>query len=326
MEDKFINKEISDPAGGICEPSARSPQNPIRENSQIKGIIITLIAGTLWGFSGTCAQFLFDDYGITPMYLTNVRMIVAGLILVILSLIRYRYSFFSLLKNKKDFTRLLLFAFLGILFNQISYLETISYTNSGTATILQYVGPVLVMITNCVIKKRLPNKKEVIAVILVIIGTWLIATHGDPTSLYITTEGLIWGLLSAVAVVFYTLLPIKLLKGYGSVPVVGAGMLLGGIVLSIVNRFKGGPVSYDGRYIFYLALIILVGTVIAYTIYLLGVSLCGAVKASMIASIEPVSATLCMVLWLGEAFYAMDLLGFLCIFVTVFLLVGEEMD
>ena len=169
-----------------------------------------------------------------------------------------------------------------------------------------------------------PNKKELLSIILVVIGTWLLATHGDFTSLYITPMGLFWGLLSALAVVFYTMLPVSLIQEYGSIPVVGFGMLIGGVLLSLTNRFHGGPISYSGRYLIYLAIIIILGTVIPYTSYLLGVHLCGAVKASMVASIEPVSATVCMVAWLGEKFYAIDFIGFLCIFITVFLLASAE--
>ena len=292
--------------------------------SYVKGMIIVLIAGTLWGFSGTCAQFLFQDYGITPIYLTNLRMVTAGLILVGIAVLKYRQNFINMLKDRKDLALLFSFAFLGILFNQLSYLMAISYTNSGTATILQYVGPVLIMVVSCFIEKRLPNKKEITALILVMIGVWLLATHGDFNSLYITPKGLLWGLLSAVACVFYTMMPVRLIKKYGSIPVVGTGMLFGGMGLTLFNRFQGGPEVYDQRYLTYIAVIVILGTVIPYTAYLLGISLCGAVKGSMIASIEPVSATVCMVLWLGESFYAIDLAGFICIFLTVFLLAKHE--
>ena len=291
---------------------------------EIKGIIITLVAGALWGFTGTCSQFLFENFNITPLFLTNVRMVFAGMILLIFSFVKLREDVTALLKERSNIIRLVAFAFLGILFNQLSYLEAISHTNSATATILQYIGPVLIMVVSCFMSKRLPNKKEVIAIILVLVGTWLMATHGDFGSLYLTPKGLVWGLMAAVAVVTYTMIPIPLIKKYGSIPVVGMGMLIGGLGLSAVNRFQGGPAEYSGRFFFFLSIVVVVGTVIGYTAYLVGVDYCGAVKASMIASIEPVSAALCMVLWLKEPFYPIDIVGFLCIFVTVFLLAKNE--
>lgn len=291
---------------------------------QTKGIILTLIAGTLWGFSGNCAQFLFTNYGVTPIFVTTIRQLFSGLIVAALALFKYRENTRALFQKHLTVIRLVIFAFLGVLFNQLSYLKTISYTNSGTATILQYIGPVLIVIVSCVMNKRLPTLKETIAVVLVIIGTFLIATHGDFNTLVITPVGLVWGLLSAVAMVTYTMLPVSLIKHYGSIPVVGFAMLICGIALTIVTGFKGGPEKPDSIFYLMAVITIVLGTVIPYTLYLAGVTMAGPVKGSLVASIEPVSATLFMVFWLGEPFYKVEFLGFFCIFVTVFLLAKKE--
>ena len=47
-----------------------------------KGIIITLLGGTFWGISGTMGQFLFQTYHLNTMWLTTLRMIFAGIILL----------------------------------------------------------------------------------------------------------------------------------------------------------------------------------------------------------------------------------------------------
>ena len=100
-------------------------------------------------------------------------------------------------------------------------------------------------------------------------------------------------------------------------------MLIGGIVLGLGTRFWNQTVPLDGSGLAALAAIILLGTAIAFTLYLTGVKEIGAVKGSMLASVEPVSSTVCMVVWLHSAFGAMDLAGFLCIFTTIFLLAKE---
>ena len=143
------------------------------ESRKIKnGIIITVIAGVLWGFSGTCAQYLFETYGMSPVYLTAMRMLLSGAVLSAVSLIRYRERFVAMLTKKEALLRLLVFSLGGVMFNQVTYLLTISYTNSGTATILQYIGPVLVMVTSCFIEKRMPQGRELTAIALVVIGTF----------------------------------------------------------------------------------------------------------------------------------------------------------
>jgi len=70
--------------------------------------------------------------------------------------------------------------------------------------------------------------------------------------------------------------------------------------------------------------VVIAGTLLAYTLYLQGVADVGAVRASMLSSVEPVSATVISVLWLGTSFQWIDLVGFVCIMATVFLLAEKE--
>ena len=43
-----------------------------------RGVVLTLIGGTCWGFSGTCAKFLMDGYGVDPVWLVCVRQFFAS--------------------------------------------------------------------------------------------------------------------------------------------------------------------------------------------------------------------------------------------------------
>ena len=74
---------------------------------------------------------------------------------------------------------------------------------------------------------------ELVAIIMAIAGTFIIATHGQVTELAITPIGLFWGLFSAVTYALYILLPAKAIEKWGSLIVIGLGMLLGGLVFPI---------------------------------------------------------------------------------------------
>lgn len=289
-----------------------------------KGIIITLIAGISWGFSGCCGQYIFDTFQANSAYLTTYRMFFAGVVLILVGLLTDSKNMGKIWKDKKAVGRLFIFAVLGIMFNQYSYLTAIANSNSGTATILQYTGPVLVMIMSCFLARKLPQKKEVFAIVMVVLGTFLIATHGNIHTMVLTPAGLTWGLLSAVALACYTMLPGQIIEKYGSITITGYGMLLGSISLFFISKAWNAPMIPDFRCILAFAAIVIVGAVIPFTMYLMGVNLCGAVKASMLASIEPVSATVIMVLWLKEPFQFIDLIGFACIFTTIFLLAKKD--
>ena len=60
---------------------------------------------------------------------------------------------------------------------QYSYFQTIEWSNAGTATVIQYLGPALIVVWVCLRTKRLPEKKEVLGMYLfAVTGIFLIAT------------------------------------------------------------------------------------------------------------------------------------------------------
>lgn len=298
--------------------------NDINKSKTARGVFFTLAGGTMWGFSGTCGQYLFTYKNLDSAWVTVTRMLCAGVILLMLGFMRQRREMVLIMKDKKDRRQLFIFSIFGLMFCQYSYMTAISHSNAGTATVLQYLGPVLIMIVSCFIAKKLPSGREVFAIILAVAGTFLLATHGNIHSLVISNLGLAWGLLSAVALMSYTMLPEKIIGRWGSTIVTGYGMLIGGIFLFFVTRYWTVHVTFDLGTILGLAAIVLIGTALSFTLYLQGVSDIGSVKASMLACIEPVSATVISALWLQTAFTFMDFLGLAAIITTVLLLTQKR--
>lgn len=293
-------------------------------NKKTRGIIFTLAGGTMWGLSGVCGQYLFTNYDVNSSWLTAIRMLGAGVVLGILCLLKQRENYIGIWKEKKDSMQLIIFALFGLLFCQYAYLTAISKSNAATATVLQYLGPVLIMVLVCFRNKKLPNKPELAAIILAVLGTFLLATHGNPSTMVLSKGGLGWGLISAVSLVCYTLLPVGIIPKWGSMVVTGYGMLIGGVVLAIAINFFQIPVNLDVKGWLAVCGVVFVGTAFAYTIYLQGVSDIGPVKGSLLSSVEPVSSTIISVLWLHTRFEVIDLIGFASIMATVFLLTKKE--
>lgn len=293
-------------------------------NKNTRGIVCTLLGGTLWGFSGACSDYLFTNYAMDSSWLTVVRMLGAGIALMALNLTGKRTQSFAIWKNKMDALQLVIFALLGLAFSQYAYLTSIDHSNAGTATVLQYLGPVLIMVLVCVKKRRLPDRKEGIAIFLAVGGTYLLATHGNPKTMVLSRLGLIWGLLSAVSLALYTLLPAKIIPRWGSMIVTGWAMLMGGVAMALISRVWTISVQLDVFGWLAVGGVVIAGTLLAYTLYLQGVADVGAVRASMLASVEPVSATVISALWLGTQFQWIDLIGFAAIMETVFLLAKKD--
>ena len=288
-------------------------------SNSLKGTLLTVVAGIAWGLSGTSGQYLMVN-GISALVLTNLRLLIAGGILMLLAYATSKDKMLAFLKDRKSLLSLLIFALIGLFLNQFAYLSAIQETNAGTATVLQYVCPVGILIYSCIKDKVAPTLGEIISIILAIGGTFLIATHGQLDQLSMTPAGLFWGLFSALTYALYIILPIALIKKWGSSLVIGVGMVIAGLVaLPFTGVLQTAiPTSLD--FLLAFAGIILIGTVFAYTAFLKGASLIGPVKSSLLASIEPISAVFFAFLIMNEQFYPIDFLGMAMILIAVTLI------
>ncbi|WP_019805966.1 DMT family transporter, partial [Streptococcus mutans] len=197
-----------------------------------KGTVLVVLAAIAWGISGVSGQFLMKQ-GISVYLLTSLRLLISGLLLIGVVIWQQPQQIKAILEDKKVLAGIFGFSICGLLLNQFSYLQAIHYTNAGTATVLQYMAPVLVLTVICFRDRSLPTMGELTAILLAILGTFVIATHGQMGNLALSPVGLFWGLFSAVTYTLYMLLPIKLIQEWGSLLVIGLGMLLGGLVFSL---------------------------------------------------------------------------------------------
>lgn len=283
------------------------------------GMLSTFVGGTLWGINGVMGNYLFLNKNVTTPWLIPYRLILAGFLLLSYLYYKKGTKIFDVLKNPKDLFQIVLFGFIGMLGTQYTYFSAIQFSNAAIATVLTYFGPTLVLIYMCLREKRKPLKYEIVSICLSSFGVFLLATHGDITSLQISFKALVWGILSALSVVFYTVQPESLLKKYGASIVVAWGMMIGGIFIAFVTKPWNINVTFDFITFLVLMLIIVFGTIIAFILYLTGVNIIGPTKASIIACIEPVAATICAILFLGVTFDFLDVIGFLCIISTIFI-------
>ena len=283
------------------------------------GMLSTFVGGTLWGINGVMGNYLFLNKNVTTPWLIPYRLILAGFLLLGYLYYKKGSKIFDILKNPKDLLQIVLFGFIGMLGTQYTYFSAIQFSNAAIATVLTYFGPTLVLIYMCLREKRKPLKYEIVSICLSSFGVFLLATHGDITSLQISFKALVWGILSALSVVFYTVQPESLLKKYGASIVVAWGMMIGGIFITFVTKPWNISVTFDFVTFLVLMLIIVFGTIIAFILYLTGVNIIGPTKASIIACIEPVAATICAILFLGVRFDFLDLIGFICIISTIFI-------
>lgn len=100
----------------------------------------------LWGASGIAGQILLQDRGVTPEWLSAARMIGAGLLLLLMDGVQHGRELFSVWRERRTAAMLVCFAVLGMVGVQYTYFAAIALSNAATATILQYMMPILVIL------------------------------------------------------------------------------------------------------------------------------------------------------------------------------------
>lgn len=275
----------------------------------LRGILCAVFGGICWGFSGTMGQFLSASKGVETSWIVTVRMLTAGVILLTVMALRQPKALAAVWRVRKDAVRLVIFAVLGLVSCQFTYLECIACSNSATGTALNYLGQMMILLYVCFTTRRLPTRWEMTALLLAALGVFFLATHGDVHTLVLSPQALFWGLVGAAMVVVYSALPQNLLKIYGSPAVTGWGMLVGGGFLFFASRFWAVPVDLDLEVVLGALLIAVVGTAAAFTLYLQGVKDIGPVKTSLLSCTELVTAGVLTCVWLKTPLVLQDFIG-----------------
>jgi len=288
-----------------------------------KGIMYVLFAAVLWGSSGVCAQFIMQESQISAPFLTMIRLLFSGFILLTLSFI-HGDKIFSIMKTPKDAISLLLFTLVGALTVQLTFLVTIEKSNAATATVLQFLSPSIIVAWFAAVRKKRPGALVFLAIFTSLAGTFLLVTHGAPTSLSISPAALIWGIVSAFSAAFYTTYPSTLIARFGTLPVVGWSMLLGGAML--LPFYAGNETDFvvNGGLLLAFFYLVVIGTALTFSMYLKGAQMIGGPKASILSCAEPLSSALLSLLLLGITFTLPDWLGTLLILSSVVLIAMDS--
>ncbi|MEE1296320.1 MAG: EamA family transporter [Bifidobacterium sp.] len=308
--------EVSLRAVAEDRPSASVERTP---RAIAVGVAAVLVGGALWGANGSVSKILMEGYGITPLWLACVRELGAGVLFLLCAAVRSPDALRAACASVREWPRYVWTALTCVTLVQVAYLFSIRWTNAGTATVLQTVSLLMVLAYVCVRGRRHPSTREVVGVAMAFIGVWLIATGGHVTSLALPLPGLLWGLTDAFSCACLAIIPVALIAKYGNFVVNGITFLLSGIILlPFVRPWESAP-SLDARGWGLLAFTVVMGTFVAFWLYMAGVMRVGPMRATMLGTIEPVMATITAVAWTGAVFVAADLLGFALIILMSFL-------
>lgn len=284
-------------------------------NNQKRWIAFGAIASVCWGLSGIIAKYLFRIPHMTPVFLTQIRMIFAGGFMVLLAIFRRRHPF-VIFKDRQAVMQLLTYGIIGMIPDQLFYFATVNYGNASIATILQFTGPFFVMIYMALVHHQLPRRIEIISAFIAFIGVVIITTNGRFNYLAISPAVLFFGILSAIGVMTTTVSPRQLLHHYDALTITGWGILIAGIALSLIHpiipKITLAPVNFIE-----IIGVILIGTIIPFLLFSIALKHVNPTIMSLLDAFEPITATLGSVFLMGLSLSIAEIIGSALIIIAV---------
>ena len=281
------------------------------------GIALNLLGATLWGVSGTSVQFIGNYRHMNLEWLITMRLTTAGLLNVLYAWFRQGNSIFDVFRNWRDTISLVIFGVFGMALCQYTYFRSIVIAGAGIATVLQYLAPSMIIIYLLLRYGKRPTRGELISVILALAGTICLMGNDSFSVESFRSDVLFWGLLSAVGVAVYSVSPVRLLATYGTVPMVGWGMLISGIMAGLLFQQPHSYAEWDVWTMIGCFNVVFLGTIVSFNAYLEGVKRIGAVSGSILSSVEPISAAFFGWALLDNQFSLLGIIGMAMIIGTV---------
>ncbi len=285
------------------------------------GPALILLAGCFWGSMGIFVRRL-TDYGFSSIQIVAIRVTLAALIFCILLLIRDPAGFRI---SVKDIPLFLGLGFGSILFFTVCYFTAITMMPLSTAAILLYTSPIWIMLMSVLFFREKLTGRKLLALALAFAGCVLVSgVSGEG----MTLPGLLVGLGSGIGYGLYSILGTVALRRYSPYTVTTytfAFAALGAWLIcrpaEMLAKFAAAP-NLPGL-VFFCFLTALVTAVIPFLAYTLGLRTVEASRAGILATVEPLVATLIGVAVFSEPLTLLSGLGILLILAAVVLLNGK---
>ncbi len=253
--------------------------------------LLIILAACLWGTMGLFVRHL-NTMGLSAMEIVEVRSILAALILFPCTALKDRH----LLKIRpKNLWPLAGSGIFSIVFFNFCYFSTIARMNLSAAAILLYTAPIFVMLMSLILFRETLTTQKISALCLAFLGCCLVSGIGSATA-SLSLSGLLLGLGSGFGYALYSIFSrFSLNQGLSSITITNYTFLFAAIGGAFLTDFSVIAVEFSqyGLPLFgFLILYCIVTTVLPYLLYTTGLSYVENGPASVMASVEPVVATL----------------------------------
>ncbi|MBW2708805.1 MAG: EamA family transporter [Deltaproteobacteria bacterium] len=272
----------------------------------MKGYLCVAAAAVMWASSGTVGKALFIG-GVTPFELVQIRVTVSTVLLAIVLGIGFRPLFKI---RPRDLWYFFILGGVVMALVQVTYFYAISKIQVAAAIFLQYLAPVMVAFFSiCFWKERLTSTK-ILALFLSLGGCYLVVGGYSLHLLKMNQLGILVGLSSALCFAVYTLVGERGMHRYSPWTILFYAFLFATITWHTLyppfHYLRAGFTAAQWGWIFYVSI---VGTVLPFGLFFVGVNYVRSTRASITATLEPISAGLFAYLFIGESLQPLQIAG-----------------
>ena len=288
------------------------------DSRRTAGLLFGVTSSVCFSASGTFAKTL-TDAGFSPLQAVWLRILGACVILLAaMLLLRGPGSFAALARDRSSIGGIVLFGLVAVAACQAMYFVAASRLPVGIAILLEFTGPVLVVVYQRLIRRQHVRRTAFLGIGLAMLGLCCVVEIWSGLSL--DPLGLACGLGAAAGNAAYFLIMDRLTGSADPLVITTVGMTVACVVLvplalpwSAPWHVLGESIPVDGRHtapgwLVALALVLL-STVISYVLGGMAVQRLSASVAAGLAYVEPVSA--CVIAWvlLGQRLSAVQITG-----------------
>ncbi len=282
------------------------------------GSILIILAGVFWGSMGIFVRKL-GSIGFDSIQIVAIRVTLSAMIFSLILLIKDRVGFRI---RPKDIILFMGLGFGSILFFTTCYFKAISMMSLSTAAILLYTSPVWIMLMSVLFFHEKLTGRKVLALIIAFAGCVLVSGISGEG---VTLTGLLVGLGSGIGYGLYSILGTIALRRYSPYTVTAYTFIFAAVGSVFICRPAELLSRFEARdniflLILFCILTAFVTAVIPFMAYTLGLRWVEASRAGILATVEPMVATLFGVIIFSEPLKLLSLLGIIMILSAVIIL------
>jgi drug/metabolite transporter (DMT)-like permease len=302
----------------------------MNRSSTTTGLLVALVAATTFGTSGALIKPMLAA-GWSPAAAVTIRVFIGGVVLLPFALIALRGRWSVAWTNRG---RILAMAFVGVAGTQLVYFASIQRIAVGTAILIEYMAPLLLVALAWVRTRKAPKAVVLIGSVVAIGGLVLVVSPGGGGTL--DPLGVFFAVLAMIGCAIYYLVAAQPSNGLPAVVLAAFGLIIGAAILALAGVFRlvpftmeFGAVSLFGNTVGWWVPMLFIGvisTAVAYATSISASEMLGSRLASFVGLLEVVAATFFAWLLLGESLTIAQLLGGVLILVGIGFVRAEKVD